>query len=117
MLGTLVLCAVLVGLASPVEPSEGPFPGYSLTALLIACASIMARREPRQPIEDIRPILRRSILGIALAGLLGPLGLVIGVLEGSQITGLLYTLSGAFLSLRPPPEVVAREGRPDRLVP
>ena len=116
VLAGLVCSAILVALEPPTEAPTGPFPGYSLAALLVACVSIFTRREPRRPIGDVRPILRRTLIGIALAGLLGPLGVLIALLEGAHTTGLLYVLAGAFLSLRPPPEVVHREGRPDRFL-
>jgi hypothetical protein len=109
VLGVLVLSAALVALGPISGPPPGPSPGYSLVALLIACVSIFARREPRQPISDVRPILRRAVVGLAFAALLGPLGVLIALHEGAQTTGLLYALAGAFLSLRPPPEVVLRD--------
>ena len=92
-----------------MSPPPGPFPGYSLAALLVAGVSIFARREPRRPILDVRPILRRTLVGLTFAGLLGPLGVLISLREGAQTTGLLYALAGAFLSLRPPPTVVVRD--------
>jgi drug/metabolite transporter (DMT)-like permease len=110
VLVTLVLSAALVALGPISDPPPGPSPGYSLAALLIACVSIFARRQPGQPFSDVRPILRRAIVGLAFAGLLGPLGVLIALREGAQTTGLLYSLAGAFLSLRPPPEVVLRNG-------
>ena len=106
----LALSAGLVALEPISGPPPGSSPGYSLAALLVACVSIFARREPRQPFSDVRPILRRTVLGLAFAGLLGPLGILIALREGAQTTGLLYTLAGAFLSLRPPPAVVLRNG-------
>ena len=110
-----VLCALAFSAALvALDPTEGPPPGaspvYSLVALLIACVSIFARREPREPFADVRPILRRAVVGLAFAGLLGPLGIMIALREGAQTTGLLYALAGAFLSLRPPPEVILRNG-------
>lgn len=110
----LALSALVVALGAPTTPAPGPFPGYSLAALLVAGVSIVARREPQRPITNIRPILRRTVLGLAFAGLLGPLGLLIALREGAQTTGLLYALAGAFLSLRPPPQVVIRD-RPEDL--
>lgn len=109
VLAVLVLSAAVVALEPRVSPPPGPFPGYSLAALLVAGVSIFARREPRRPILDIRPILRRTFIGLAFAGLLGPLGVLISLREGAQTTGLLYALAGAFLSLRPPPAVVVRD--------
>ena len=110
MLGALALSAALVALDASPGPTSGPAPGYSLVALLIACVSIFARRQPQQPFADVRPILRRTVVGLAFAGLLGPLGVLIALREGAQTTGLLYALAGAFLSMRPPPEVVLRDG-------
>ena len=109
VLAALVVSAVIVALEPQVGPPPGPLPGYSMAALLVAGVSIFARREPRRPILDVRPILRRTLIGLTFAGLLGPLGVLITLREGAQATGLLYALAGAFLSLRPPPAVVVRD--------
>ena len=109
VLGWLALSAVLVATLASATEEISPAPGYSLVALLLAAASILARREPSLPLVDVRPALRRAVMGLGFAGALGALGVAIAFREGAQTTGLLYALAGAFLSLRPPPQVVVRD--------
>jgi hypothetical protein len=94
------LAIATLGAQSPEPGSEPPF--YSLAAVALAALAILSRGALVGPAPRLPHMRRRAVTSLLCAGALGALGLGVGISEAQQQTGLLYTLAGALLALRPP---------------
>lgn len=106
VLGTLACCAAIVAVsggetAMPDEMDRG----YSLAALGLAGGAILLRRSAIGPGVTPRFFVYGSLLGLLCAGGLGVLGVIVAYARAQLTVGLLYTLAGVLLSLRPPPQL------------
>ena len=109
LLGILI-CAVALGImlfGGTGDSSEQVDQRYTYAALALAAVAILARRTSTRGDEKLRTFVYGSISSLMAAMGLGLLGIAIGMREGQTSTGLLYTLAGAVLLLRPPPRLVA----------
>jgi hypothetical protein len=100
----LLVCALVIvsgGLSDPAA-HDGIDRIYSIAALGLAAGSILLRRSALSRGGDPRTAVGRSLGGLILSAGLGLLGVVVAMREGAGSIGLLYTLAGGFLSLRPP---------------
>jgi hypothetical protein len=100
----LLVCALVIasgGLSDPAS-HDGIDRIYSIAALGLAAGSILLRRSALSRSDDPRTAVGRSLGGLILSAGLGLLGVVVALREGAGSIGLLYTLAGGFLSLRPP---------------
>jgi hypothetical protein len=102
--GILLLCALAIVSGGFPEASapEAIDRIYSLAALGLAAGSILLRRSAASRGDDPRVAVGRSLGSLVLSAGLGLLGVVVALREGAGAIGLLYTLAGGFLSLRPP---------------
>lgn len=110
---SLALCALAIGIAAfvsgepaPSEEIEGP---YSLAALALAAVAILLRRSSAAPRRSLRAFVYGSVLSLLGAVGLGVLGLFVALHESLTTIGLLYTLAGALLALRPPATLEVHE--------
>lgn len=105
-LTSLAACAVGIGIAMLTRsggPAGKPAATYSWIAIALAAAAILLRRPARRPHHALRRFLYGTALSMLAATGLGVLGIVVTLRESQTTTGLLYTLAGALLVLRPPP--------------
>jgi hypothetical protein len=104
VLGTLAVCALLIGARALGEkPPQGDLDrSWSIAALCLAVGAILARRAAGGRIDDVRRFVVRTVAGLLLAGSLGVLGVAVAWATGRLETGLLFTVAGGLLSLRPP---------------
>jgi hypothetical protein len=108
----LVAAAGAAGESSAEAPAP-PAP-YLAAAVGLALVSILARGRAHRgaPSAGRTSALRLSLL---CAGGLGLVGVLLGAAEGLWRAGLLYTVAGAILAVRPPPsptETARRSGGP-----
>jgi len=105
--GILLVCALVIASAGLSEPPahDGIDRIYSIAALGLAAGSILLRRSAISRGNEPRLAVSRSLGSLILAAGLGLLGVVVAMREGAGSIGLLYTLAGGFLSLRPPVRV------------
>jgi hypothetical protein len=106
--GILLVCALVIVSGGLGEPAarDGIDRIYSVAALGLAAGSILLRRSAIARGDDPRVAVGRSLGGLILSAGLGILGVVVAMREGAGSIGLLYTLAGGFLSLRPPVRIV-----------
>lgn len=110
--GILLICALVIasgGLPDSATPDRIDRV-YSLAALALAAGAILLRRSAVYRGGDPRLALGRSLGSLILSAGLGLLGVVVALREGAGSIGLLYTLAGGFLSLRPPVRIAAPAG-------
>jgi len=104
-IASLFLCAVGIGIATlsresaPAGEIEG---AYSWVALVLAATAILTRRTGIAPRTSLRSFIYASLASLVAAAGLGMLGLLVALKESQNTVGLLYTLAGALLVLRPP---------------
>lgn len=101
---SLAICAVGIGvltLASDSPPPAEAADTWSIAALALAGTSILLRRSLVAP-RSLRAFVYGSVISILGAVGLGLLGLYVALRESQMIVGLLYTLAGVLLLLRPP---------------
>jgi len=108
VLVTLAICALVIAVdgrvheAPPPPPDEsGNHPGV---ALALAAVAILARRSVRPWRPDRRFVYTTLASLVCVAGL-GLLGVYVGLVRDHTTAGLLYTLAGTLLGLRPPPRI------------
>jgi hypothetical protein len=90
---------------SGLSLEDGVEPSYSLVALALAGLAILLRRSASVPRRSLRAFVYGTALSLLGAVGLGLLGLFVAVRESQFTVGLLYTLAGALLALRPPPTI------------
>lgn len=103
---SLALCAIGIGIASIAGTSPPPdttTARYSPLALALAAVAILLRRSSTGPRRSLRTFVYGSVVSLLGAVGLGLLGLFVALRESQLSMGLLYTLAGALLALRPPP--------------
>jgi len=102
---SLALCALAIGIATFLRsdtPADDVRPLYSWVALALAGTAILTRRSGARPSGSLRVFVYGSLLSMVAAAGLGILGMLVAVRESQTTVGLLYTLAGALLVLRPP---------------
>ena len=102
VLATLAVCALLIGAAAGAGEGFSEMEvdrRWSVAALALAAGTILTRRSTK---GTPRQIVYRTLVSMVLAGGLGLLGVAIALREDQTTVGLLYTLAGGILSLRPP---------------
>jgi hypothetical protein len=110
VLGTLVVCALVIGAwsgAAGDRPASELPQGYLVAAIMLAGTSILVRRSVGGAVGDPRAFVVRSLVSLLLAGGLGLLGVAVTVREGHGTTGFLYAIAGGLLAIRPPPRLTA----------
>jgi hypothetical protein len=110
-IASLALCAIGIGVATFARswpPRDDVEDLYSWVALALAVTAILARRSGVRPKGSLRRYVYGSLVGLMAAAGLGVLGLVVALGEGQATVGLLYTLAGTLLVLRPPAMLAAR---------
>lgn len=107
-IASLALCAVGIGIASlsrdgaVTDPVGGM---YSWVALGLAATAIVARRSSSAASGSLRSFVYASVASMVAASGLGVLGILVALTESQTTVGLLYTLAGTLLVLRPPTPV------------
>ena len=107
-IASLALCAVGIGIATftAAAPRSGDVGGmYSWVALALAGTAILTRRSGFAASRSLRGLVYGSLVSMVAAAGLGILGLAVALREAQTTVGLLYTLAGALLVLRPPAPV------------
>lgn len=102
---SLALCATGIGIAAftgPEASAEGGDRSYSWLALTFAVTAILTRRTAPLRAGSLRWLLYGALVSMLAAVSLGVLGAVVALYESQTQVGLLYTLAGALLVLRPP---------------
>lgn len=107
VLATLAVCALVASTSgNPAHAGQTDLQGYTWVALALAALCILARgigiTRPDSP-ERVTWIL----VSLSAAAAIGLLGVAVAVQHGEQQAGLLYTVGGAILTLRPLPVAVA----------
>jgi hypothetical protein len=101
---SLAICAVGIGvvaLASRPQPPAESTDIFSLVALALAAVAILLRRSLVAP-RSLRAFVYGSVISMLGAVGLGLLGLYVALHQSQALVGLLYTLAGVLLLLRPP---------------
>ncbi len=102
---SLFLCAVGIGIASFTQegsPRDEVGGMYSWVALALAATAILTRRSGAAATGSLRGFIYASLVSMMAAAGLGILGMLVALIESQNTIGLLYTLAGALLALRPP---------------
>ncbi len=102
---SLALCATGISIAAfagPEAGAEGSGRSYSGVALALAVTAILTRRTAPLRSGSLRRLLYGALVSMLAAVGLGLLGAVVALRESQTQVGLLYTLAGALLVLRPP---------------
>ena len=103
-IASLFLCAVGIGITSLTREGSRDEVGsmYSWVALALAATAIFTRRSGRAASGSLRGFIYASLVSMMAAAGLGILGMLVALIESEYRAGLLYTLAGALLVLRPP---------------
>ena len=104
-IASLFLCAVGIGIASfthEASPRDEVGGMYSWVALALAATAILTRRSTAAASGSLRGFIYASLISMVAAAGLGILGMLVAMVESQHSIGLLYTLAGALLVLRPP---------------
>ncbi|MGH0032115.1 MAG: hypothetical protein ACQGVC_20180 [Myxococcota bacterium] len=112
---SLAVCAAGIGVAylagATGQDPAGTLPrAYSFTALALAAVAILLRRSSAGPRRSLRAFVYGSVVSLLGAVGLGLLGLFVALREAQTSVGLLYTLAGALLVLRPPARIALADG-------
>lgn len=104
-IASLFLCAIGIGITSftregPPRDEVGGM--YSWVALALAATAILTRRSGAAASGSLRGFIFASLVSMMAAAGLGLLGMLVAMVESQHSIGLLYTLAGALLVLRPP---------------
>ena len=75
---------------------------YSWVALALAATAILTRRSTAAASGSLRSFIYASLISMVAAAGLGILGMLVAMVESQHSIGLLYTLAGTLLVLRPP---------------
>ncbi len=100
----LALCALVAASAPVDEPGDVTAPDHStitLCAVALAGGSVLARRLATAPRVGPGRRLWLGLASLLLAGGVGIAGVAAALMAGDRSAGLLYTLGGASLILRP----------------
>ena len=104
-IASLFLCAVGIGIASfthEASPRDEVGGMYSWVALALAATAILTRRSTAAASGSLRGFIYASLISMVAAAGLGILGMLVAMVESQHSIGLLYTLAGTLLVLRPP---------------
>ncbi len=102
-LATLALCALWIAISGDVGSGDPePRREYTLLALGLGLGSIVLRRFASSPSVALRSRVHLTLASLALAALIGVVGVATSLVEADSQTGLLLTLGAAILCLRPP---------------
>lgn len=108
VLVTLAVSALVIAVDGRIHPAPPPPPdetgNHPGVALGLAAVAILARRSLRPWRPDRRFVYTTLASLLCVAGL-GLLGVYVGVARDQTTAGLLYTLAGTLLGLRPPPRI------------
>ena len=110
-IASLAVCALGIGVvafAYDVKPPDDVSGSYSVAALALAAIAILLRRSGMALQHSLRSFVYGSVISMLSAVGLGLLGLYVALRESQTSVGLLYTLAGVLLVLRPPPTLVDR---------
>lgn len=109
VMATLAVSALVIAVDSRLQPAAPPpqeASGPSLVALALAAVAIFARRSLR-PGRPGRAFVYATLASFVCVAGLGLLGVYVALARDQTTPGLLYTLAGALLGLRPPPRLLA----------
>jgi hypothetical protein len=109
VLGTIVVCAIVI--ASAADPADDAGLGgadrrFTLAALALGIASILARRQAEAVGLSPRLRLWLAVAGMLLAGAIAVVGVALAVTQDEREAALLYALAAAILALRRPAPVM-----------
>ena len=112
-IASLFLCAVGIGITSFTRegsPRDEVGGMYSWVALALAATAILTRRSGAAASGSLRGFIYASLVSMMAAAGLGILGMLVAMVESQHSVGLLYTLAGTLLVLRPPALLKDSEG-------
>ncbi len=104
-IASLFLCAIGIGIASFTHEGSPPDEVgglYSWVALALAATAILTRRSGAAASSSLRGFIYASLVSMMAAAGLGILGMLVALIKSQNTVGLLYTLAGTLLVLRPP---------------
>ena len=107
VLATLAVCALVASTSgNPAHAGQSDLQGFTWVAIALAVLCILARgvgiARPDSPAR-----VTWILISLTAAAAIGLLGVAVAVQHGERQSGLLYTVGGAILTLRPLPGVVA----------
>ncbi len=102
-------CAVLIATQSAPTSSEALPPAFPYAAFGLGIAAIAFRQSAASTTRPVDTRIRLAVIGYALTAAIGGVGLVLVALEGQRQAGLLYTMGGAILALRPAAAIAEKQ--------
>jgi len=109
-LAALVICAGLIALQEEAGSDDPPPIEFTMVAVGLAVASIVARRLSTSPRLGVNTRIGSELLGLVLAAAIGLTAVALDATAGEKENALLFVLGGGILALRPPSALVTPSG-------
>ena len=101
-LAVLVICAGMIALGAEAGSDDPPPLEFTMVAMGLAVASIVARRLSTSPRLAASFRFGSELLGLVLAAAIGITAIGLAATAGDKQNALLFVLGGGILCLRPP---------------